>query len=231
MGGLTNIKVILAGVLLGIVIATPFALRLFYGNGLAEITGKAASTVYIAFSNASYCNVSVITGWNLISFYCDADNMSTSNVLSTIQDNYLSIHTYDRHDPSDKWKAYKPDLPSWVIQDLSSISTKQGYWILMKSNDTILFNGSIKYPTIIFLFKGWNLVGYPANEPKLVNETFLDVIMNLDSVHLYTASNTSDHWKVYSTSVNVSQNDLLYMQPNFGYWVRMDDDDTWMVDE
>lgn len=225
------LKLLIIGILIGIVVAIPFALRLFYSDGLAGVTGKAASSVFIASGNLSTCQIDMIPGWNLISIHCDDDNMSVSNVFSTIQGNYSSVHAYDRYDPTDKWKAYKPGLPSWVISDLQTLSTKQGYWIEMTAADSLIFNGTVKYPTLIFLFEGWNLVGYPSDKLRLVNETFLDVMMNLNSVHLYNVNDTSDPWKVYSTSVNTSENDLVYMLPGFGYWVRMDDRDTWMVDE
>ena len=195
------------------------------------LTGKAASSVYVGSFFNKTCEIDLVSGWNLISIYCEADNMSIANVLSSLGNNYVSIHTYDRYDPSDKWKAYKPGLPSWVIQDLDTISVNQGYWINMANNDTLVFNGKLKYPRIIFLFQGWNLAGYPSNKTNLVNESFIDVITNLDSVHMYNASDESDHWKVYSPNFEPSQNDLVNMTPNYGYWVRMNANDTWMVDE
>lgn len=195
------------------------------------LTGKAASSVFIGGFHNTTCSLYLVSGWNLISVYCEASNMSVSNVLSSLDNNYVSIHTYDRYDPSDKWKAYKPGLPSWVIQDLSTISVEDGYWINMENDDNFVFNGTLKFPRIIFLFQGWNLVGYPSNKTKLVNETFVDVLSNLDSVHMYNASDSADHWKVYSPNFEPSQNDLENMIPLYGYWVRMNANDTWMVDE
>ncbi len=217
--------------LVAILIATPFALRLLYLKEFPGLTGKAASTVFIGDFYNSTCSLYLVSGWNLISVYCEANNMSVSNVLSSLDNNYVSIHTYDRYDPSDKWKAYKPDLPSWVIQDLSTISVEEGYWINMENDDSFVFNGTLKFPRIIFLFEDWNLVGYPSNKTRLVNETFVDVLPNLDSVHMYNASDSADHWKVYSPSVAPSQNDLVNTTPMYGYWVKMNANDTWMVDE
>ena len=224
-------KLVVIIFLVAILIGTPFALRLFYLKGFLGVTGEAVSGVFVGYVYNKTCSVNLISGWNLISIYCEGENMAVSNVLSTLDDNYVSIHTYDRYDPTDKWKAYKPGLPSWVIQDLSTISVSEGYWVNMESDDTLVLSGELRFPRIIFLFQGWNLIGYPSNKTRLVNETFLDVLTNLDSVHMYNATDAVDHWKVYSTSADPSQNDLINMIPLYGYWVKMDANDTWMVDE
>ena len=137
-----------------ILVVTPFALRLFYVNDFLGLTGRAASSVFIGYVYNTTCSLNLVSGWNLVSVYCEADNMSVSNVLSSLDNNYVSIHTYDMYDPSDKWKAYKPGLPSWVIQDLSTISVSTGYWVNMENADTFIFDGILEYPRIIFLSQG-----------------------------------------------------------------------------
>ena len=225
-------KMYLFLILMLLILASPLILRHFNSVNLTTITGDAASNVIILSTNEDMtCDVPLIVGWNLFSIYCDADNMSVSTVFENIDGDYISIHTYDRYSPTDKWKAYNPDLPSWVIQDLNIISVTKGYWINMNQSGTIIFNGSLKYPRLVFLFDGWNLIGYPRNESMLVNDSFEDINSSLDRVHTYIAADTVDHWKVYSPAFTPAQNDLENMTPYYGYWVKMDANDTWMVEE
>ena len=84
---------------------------------------------------------------------------------------------------------------------------------------------------MISLPAGWSLVGYPINRTRFVNESFESLLSHLDSVHTYNASDGSDHWKVYSPQLVASQNDLRNMTSFYGYWVRMNQSNTWMVDE
>ena len=211
--------------------AFPLIAGYFYSNGFSDLTGKATSSVYIANVVQSTCVLNLSSGWHLISIYCEATNMSISNILGVNDTNYTSIHAYDPTNEDDNWKAYSPNLPDWVIQDLDTISVDKGYWINLNENETIIFNGSLKYPRLVSLKDGWNLIGYPSNITKAVNESFLDILVNLDSVHMYNSSDNLDPWKAYSTGVDPSQNDLIYASPNYGYWLKMNDNDTWMVDE
>jgi len=230
--GKNSSKMYLFLILMTLILASPIILRELYSTDITSITGDAASSVMILSTNEFLtCDVPMIAGWNLISIFCDANDMSISEVFETVDGKYISIHNYDRYDPTDKWKAYNPSLPPWVIQDLNTISVVKGYWVNMNTSGEIIFNGSLKYPRLVFLFEGWNLIGYPRNETQLVNDSFDAIISDLDSVHTYIATNSTDHWKVYSPTFGPAENDLHYMILDYGYWVKMDNNATWMVEE
>jgi len=57
------------------------------------------------------------------------------------------------------------------------------------------------------------------------------VMGDLESVHAYLANDSSDPWKVFSPDVDPNQNDLENMTQSWGYWVRMNETRTWVVDE
>jgi len=117
-----------------------------YSQGYNLITGMAASSVFIGYFYDSTCIVTFEPGWNLVSIGCEAYNMSVEEVFMTVNDSVLSVHTFNRDYPEDLWKAYNPYLPDWVVQDLTEISTHKGYWVNMDENNTLEFNGSLKYP-------------------------------------------------------------------------------------
>ena len=70
----------------------------------------------------------------LVSTSCVPQNTSVDFVLASISGNYSSIHTYNASVELDYWKAYDPSMPSWVVQDLDSISEKKGYWIIAQGS-------------------------------------------------------------------------------------------------
>src|SRR3989338_4490691 len=125
------------------------------------ITGAAVTKVLV-FERFGYgCNITLISGWNLISLPCEQTNNSILTVLNNTLLNYTSVHYYNASDINDHWKAFNPSLPSWVSHDLNFVSTKDGYWIKSNVNFTHNINGSITVPQYVELFKGWNLIFNP----------------------------------------------------------------------
>jgi len=71
-------------------------------------------------------------------------------ILSSIAGNFASIHGFSVSDNDDQWKTYNPNLPSWVINDLSEISEDDGYWIYMDQESDYEFLSFMneKYPDV-----------------------------------------------------------------------------------
>jgi len=187
-----------------------------------SIFGYTITEVYVSGMEAPLtCTVELLEDWNLISIPCLDDNMSLNNVLALVSGEYYSIHTYIASNSTDKWKAYNPSLPSWVVQDLTEISEKQGYWINMKNDQTFNMEGVLLAPNIISLVEGWNLIGYPTNSSKDVVQAFISIYGSYTFVWMYNA--TEDRYYYYNATDN--NGTFRDIAPYFGYWVKMDEDD------
>jgi hypothetical protein len=75
--------------------------------------------------------------------------------------------------------------------------------------------------TSIALCAGWNLIGYPAGVERPVTDVLAGIDGQYDLVYGYDAADTSDPWEKYNPSAPPYANDLEFLRPGFGYWIRM----------
>ena len=191
-----------------------------------SIVGHTIARVFVRGLETNYnCSAFFMDGWNLISIPCLADNTSTESVLYSIEGNYSSIHTYDVNDYSDHWKVYNPDLPSWVVNDLVQINEKQGYWINMKNQSSFYLNGTLIQPDDILLVRGWNLIGYPANDSKEITSALSTISGSYTLIWLYNATDN----KYYYYNASAGNGTLQEMIPYYGYWINMSKNDDLFV--
>jgi len=220
-----NIKIAVI-IFLCILIASLFFIPKEYLRPI--ITGRVITRVSVISRVALNCSIFMVEGWNLVSMPCVTKNNSRDPMLTTINDSYLSIHTYKITDTLDPWKSYNPNLPWWVVQDLDKITELEGYWIRMSYNDTWLVDGKVIWPILIPMFRGWNLVGFHSNVTMRMNDSLQTIDGSYSAVYAYNA-NTSQ-WMIYYPWLPpwVSQN-LTNMSLYFGYWINMTQDDVWVL--
>lgn len=177
------------------------------------------------------CNTTYEAGWNLISVACTTQtNTSINYIMDSIDGEYQSIHSYAGDLSSDSWKVYNPNLPSWVVQDLSDIDRKQGYWIYMYNQSNYYLQADIITPNLISLSTGWNLVGYPSLTSQAIETSTSGLEPNFEYFYLYNATDTSDYYKQYTWNTSLpSPQDLNRTVPHYGYWVYMYSPDTWVI--
>ncbi len=132
---------------------------------------------------------------------------------------------YNASDTTDPWKSYDPTLP--MFSDLDSLDEKTGFWIRMTANDTLTVTGSIPDSISIPLIGGWNLAGYPA-ATQPVADALSSINGSYVKVMMYNASDIADPWKSYDPTLPLFS-DLKNIVPGFGYWIRMDANDTWIL--
>jgi hypothetical protein len=114
------------------------------------------------------------------------------------------MRSYDAGDSTDKWKSYNPDLPNWVVHDLTEISREKGYWVY-SSNITEFYKlGELLSPSFIDLESGWNMIGYPMLSDREINQTFGGLIPTFDYVLAYNSSDISDPWKEWTWNSSLS---------------------------
>jgi hypothetical protein len=171
----------------------------------------------------NYCNFTLQEGLNLISFFCIPNTVNRDDVIINIT-NLISIFEY-REGETDSWKSYNPNLPEFVIQDLTSMSRMEGYWINMEAEENFLLEGGLRIPTNINLVQGWNLAGYPKNSSEPVNTSFETIAGNFTEVRTYNA--TLD---IFINYVPGTGGALTHTATPMGYWINATNSEVWIVD-
>ncbi|MEK6968649.1 MAG: hypothetical protein AABX51_08570 [Nanoarchaeota archaeon] len=191
-----------------------------------ELTGRVVTRTTVINAQQASCNFTLSNGWNLISIPCAPfSEYSVGEFSGLFNISPVSIHTYLASDSSDPWKAYKSGLPAWVVQDINSISDKNGYWVNMNDSGRLDVTSVINTPRTIAVVAGWNLVGYPTKNPKRVNESLVTLFPNWRELRYYNSSDSS-----YYVFYNITQTgDFTNQTPYSGYWIYMSTSGTWVV--
>ena len=158
-------------------------------------------------------NISLFTGWNLISTPLKPANTSIESVLSNLTGRVI-VTTYNTS--ADEW--YIHDSNSSETPTLDEIVAGRGYWLCLESDQNLTITG---YPTGkgVGLYRGWNLVGYNSLNP----DTASSVLSNLnDTVVLLTYDTELNDWAVYNSGGINYLNTLILMNPGRGYWLYSD---------
>ena len=188
-----------------------------------KISGNIVNThVEVLPVSSKNCSFHLNPGWNMVSFYCLGLFSDRSVVLGSIDGYYGSIFEYNSNDATDPWKSYNPELPSWTVQQLTHMDRISGYWIYMHTDADFNYPG-IYSDSVIYLYNGWNFVGYPNT-----NRTNINVSLNgipFTVVKYYNT--TSNTWQVY---VNGSpSNTLNYFETYKGYWINVNGNPQWII--
>lgn len=189
-----------------------------------KITGQVVTTVNVTQPPVVNCSFTLYSGLNLVSFFCIPTQTPVSQVVGGISSNLEAVFEY-QEEGSDAWKIYNPSLPSFVIQDLQYISRTRGYWINMRVTTNLSIEGGLRIPNSINLVTGWNLVGYPTNKTKLVNESFASIEGNFTEVRAYNPFTGS--FISYVPGVGGALNQT---EPYKGYWINATVVEVWVVD-
>lgn len=149
-------------------------------------------------------SISLVQGWNLVSFNVVPTDSSISKVFSTVITNVLEIKNADAF--------YSPSNSLAVFNSLKSIEQGKAYLVKMKAATTLTLSGT---PTTFTAAKqlnamksGWNLVGciYQASTPiaTAFDLTKISAIKNFNGFYI----------------PNGTANSLTNVVPNMGYFVK-----------
>ena len=177
--------------------------------------GSATRTVTVVETAAPVIETQTLNlkaGWNLVSFYVDADDMTPATIFAPIQNKLLQVKNLTQ--------SYDPSVPSF-LNTLSSLSVKDGYWLKVSEDASLDVEGPVPSGASINVKSGWNLVGYP----RLSGEAVADELTSLGN----TVVQIKDLGSSYDPSVPSFLNTLSKMAPGSGYWLNVDADGTWNV--
>lgn len=148
--------------------------------------------------------LSLVHGWNHISFNLRPDDAACDSVFSGISDVLLKVIGGN--------KNYTPD---WgVLNTLNQIEDGIGYWVKVASACTLTVSGTALDPalTAIPLSTGWNNVAYIGLEELSVDEALTSIIPNVEKV-IGNSKNYTPGWGILNT--------LTTMSPGIGYWIKV----------
>jgi hypothetical protein len=164
------------------------------------------------FKSTVIQEVSLKEGWNLISFYVEADDMTPATVLGSIKDKLVQIKNLKN--------SYNPTLPAF-INTLKGLNVKDGYWVKMDAEVSFELEGSVPEGASIPVRTGWNLVGYPRENGAAP----ADELTSLGNTVLQF-KNLKDS---YNPALPAFINTLKVIAPGLGYWLNVNDDGMWNV--
>ncbi|MDB4554076.1 DUF5011 domain-containing protein, partial [Akkermansiaceae bacterium] len=177
-----------------------------------EAVGSAGNPFMIEMKDFETQTLSLKEGWNLVSFYVEADDMSPQAVLAPIQNELLQIKNVGY--------SYNPNVGSqW--HTLTNLSVKEGYWVEVSEDVSFEVEGRVSSGVSTNLNGGWNLVGYP----RMNGEAVASELASLGStvVQMKTLEDS------YDPSNPPFLNTLSTMTPGLGYWLKVSGPGTWVM--
>ena len=172
--------------------------------------GSPASPLMIEMKDFEIQTLSLKAGWNLVSFYVEADDMTPGTVFAPIQDKLLQIKNLTHsHDPSN---------PAF-LNTLSGLNVKDGYWLKVSEDVSLDVEGPVPSGASINVKSGWNLVGYPRLSGGAVDSELTSLGSTVVQIKGIERS--------YNPSWPSFLNTLRTMAPGSGYWLNVDADGTW----
>ena len=193
-----------------------------------NVVGKgiwhSGSSVRLDFTTVTH-TISLVSGWNLVSFKVLPNHTAVAEVLSSLGTSYDLVYAWNAAGGS--WLKY--DRTAGYGNTLADLDESMGFWIRMTGTGTLTVTGGTPGTSTIALKTGWNLVGFPANA-NLALPAALSAhgVTDFSLVYAYHAGDTADPWKKYDTAASYG-NDLEELAPGWGYWIKVGGTPTWSV--
>ncbi len=154
-------------------------------------------------------------GVNLVSIPLVQLNESTEEVLQTLK--FDRVWSYDSL--SNCWESYMTFKPT--KGGLRTINHEMSLWVNATGGSNLTVAGVVPSVTTIQLKAGWNFVGFPSFD---------------DAYSVYDLKVETGATRVEGLDPSAPPlylrvlNDIEYLQVGHGYWVHVESDTTWTVD-
>ena len=130
------------------------------GNGL--FTSQGTAMVDLAGMTQLDMNLALESGWNIMSFYANPDELNLLNVVQPLITNGSLLKIQDETGSAIE------NLPviGWV-NNIGDMSVSEGYYIKMAAASNLNLIGSpVELPFTLALNTGWNIMGYPLTSSQ-----------------------------------------------------------------
>ena len=149
------------------------------------------------------------SGWDLISLNLHPASMAPADIFNPVITELEQIKNLTQ--------SYEPDLPEYM-NTLDQLMDGAAYWVNFNAAASL----NITAPSVdaaattIDLSSGWNLVGYPCQNPNEVTSALNDIMTELVQVKNLSAS--------YDPDLPDYMNTLDSLYSGSGYWINVNAD-------
>lgn len=193
----------------------------FAQNALTGMV-PARSTVNIVNATEASCNATFNVGLTIASFFCIPTYVDRDTITTHLPP-YEAIFEYVPG-ASDPWRSYNPNLPAYVVQDLTYFTREKGYYIRFTSPGQFNYPGILPKPGRAPLTQGWNLAGYVLNETRTIANATASIAGNYTVIR--TLDPTGSSYQTYQPGLGGSLNQT---DPYKGYWINATTTEVWEV--
>jgi len=163
-------------------------------------------------------------GWNLVSMAVRPVDTAIEYVLSNIAGQYRTVYAWR----NGEWHLYDPAaIPPGT---LTALDETHGFWIDMIGPATLNIVGKhLVQPSAVPLDPGWNLIGYPGWTGRALPDALSHFgVSSFTLVYGYGIDGPTA-WLRYDPLAPAWSNSLAEMAPGSGYWVRVEEEATWLL--
>ena len=162
-------------------------------------------------TNKIWQEINLYTGWNILSLNVEPENADLLSIVQPLIDNETL------HKIIDEGGNITQHMPWGWVNNIGNLSNTEGYYAKVTSNVTLSVYGSVvPCPFDIDLFTGWNIMGYPCQNPQDAMEA-LQVLIDEGKLD-----------KVIDENGNILQhmpwgwvNNIGNLSPGEGYYIKL----------
>ena len=170
-----------------------------------------------------------MTGWQIAPIDLVLADSSPETVFAPIADVLDVVLAYDACDGG-RWKRYEPNGLSF-LNDLTDISPTAALWIKVSEPVTLSLEGMPLTTPEVRLCAGANLVPPPFTGSVAVADALSPINSHVEYVYSYTPNTAQEvsPWQAYFPGGLSFLNTLTELDGSRGYWVKVDQDVTWVM--
>jgi hypothetical protein len=123
-------------------------------------------------SNSDIQAISLLNGWNLLSFAVESGNMNLMSIIQPLIDANLLVKIMNESGES----IENIGEPIGWINQIGDMSVSEGYKIKVNNDvDLIVYGQFVQNPISIDIISDWNIIGYPSTN----NQNAIDLLQPL----------------------------------------------------
>jgi hypothetical protein len=150
-------------------------------------------------------------GWNLVSLPLRPDVAAANSILSSLEDQYDVAYAWDAH--ARRWLSFFPGRGG----SLELLDETRGFWVHTKREAALSVIGERTETVSLPLVEGWNLIGYPQEQPLPVAEALASIDGRYDAVYSWDTTDGGS-WRFYIPALGIGT--LQELTPGRAYWVH-----------
>lgn len=161
--------------------------------------------------------------WNMISIPRIQSDTNLDVVLQSIEGRYNSVQWYDASDINDNWKHYCNSKPPFM-NDLRKLNHTMGLWIDIidpEGTTLVIYGDKLTVNQTIPLNLGWNFVGFPSSNNKLISDSLNGIFYGNDVDAIWSYNSTTHEW------IELGPSD--YFEVGHGYWIHSKVEEIWEI--